>query len=369
MNNKYLIFGNKVNIKSSIPNLNVVLEKELAAYPSIEIDEPDIVINISSKRDYPSKQAINPKSHITVKNGFISKQKNWEIYYHKSDSNVIKVNIYLKHKLTIKKKLVKLINMQYSNLFEGFGQTLHELILIPLNYFDPNKFILHSSSFKSPKGKAIAIGGTGGVGKTSLELLFCYENQFQFLSDDIAVLDKNGYIYPNLSWPKIYGYNLENNIKLKKEIFNSQSLASKLHWSLHSRLRGANKVRRRINPTVSYSHEKDKTQLDYYFILNKGTESKLRLERISGEKSAQISIDIISAEYYVFHNQLEWHSYNSSVLETKPIVCLEEVKKNWKMNMLNVFNQINCFIIHIPQNISHTEFLDQIERMITDEIK
>jgi hypothetical protein len=369
MDNKYLIFGKKINIKSTIPGIDKVLEKELDGYPILEDDETHIVINISSKKDYPSQQAINPKSHITVKNGFISKQKNWEIYYHKNNTNLLKVNIYVKDKLTLKKKLVKFINMQYTNLFEGFGQTLHELILVPLNYFDSDKFILHSSSFKSPSGKAIAIGGTGGVGKTSLELLFCYENQYQFLSDDIAVLDKKGYIHPNLSWPKIYGYNLENNTKLKREILNSESLGSKIHWSLHSRFRGVNKVRRRINPTVSYSHESYKTKLDYYFILNKGTESKLRLEKISSEKSTQISIDIISAEYYVFHNQLEWHTYNSSVLETEPIVSLKEVKNNWKINMLDVFNKVNCYIIHIPQNLDHAEFLKQIERMIKDEIK
>ena len=369
MGNKYLIFGKKVEINTSNPILKKILQKELTGYPPLENGKIDIRINISSKRKYPDLKAINPKTHITVKEGFISKQKNWEIFFHKNDSNNLDVDIYLADKLTLKKKIGKLINMQFTNIFEGFGQTLHELVLIPLNYFDPNKFILHSSAFKRHDGKTIAIGGTGGVGKTSLELLFCYENRYKFLADDIAVIDNEGYIHPNLSWPKIYGYNLENNNELKKEILNVQSIGSKIHWAFHYNLRGAHKVRRRINPTVAYSHEPNKTKLDYYFILNKGSEEKLRLENISSLKSAQLSIDIISAEYYSFNNQLEWHSYNSSVLESQPLAKLEDVKNNWRTNMLKVFENVKCYIIHIPFEIDHSDFLNRIEKMILSEIE
>ena len=55
------------------------------------------------------------------------------------------------------------------------------------------------------------VTGKGGVGKTSIEIDFCLNNKMSFLTDDIAIGDVNGDVYPNYNWPKIYGYNLLGN--------------------------------------------------------------------------------------------------------------------------------------------------------------
>ena len=54
--------------------------------------------------------------------------------------------------------------------------------------------------------------------KTSLELELCNRYNKNFLADDIVVVNDKGKAFPNLSYPKIYGYNLKNNKSLKRKI-------------------------------------------------------------------------------------------------------------------------------------------------------
>jgi len=88
-------------------------------------------------------------------------------------------------------------------------------MLIPSIYFNKNLAPVHCAGVSDHENRAILIGGTGGVGKTSLEMELCRNYGCSFINDDISVLDSDGWVYPNLAFPKIYGYNLENNDKVK----------------------------------------------------------------------------------------------------------------------------------------------------------
>ena len=96
-----------------------------------------------------------------------------------------------------------------------------ELLQQPLNVSDLS--LIHASGVVLSNGKAILLGGTGGIGKTSLELELCLNEKASFLTDDIAVIDKEGFLWPNLSFPKIYGYNLAGNKALKRQLLSATS--------------------------------------------------------------------------------------------------------------------------------------------------
>jgi serine kinase of HPr protein (carbohydrate metabolism regulator) len=150
--------------------------------------------------------------------------------------------------------------MGYKSNIENITAILYELVLVPLNYFFSDKALVHASSMKnSTNGKTVMFGGTGGVGKTSLELLLCRELGYSFISDDIAVIDKKGFVYSNLAYPKIYAYNAEGNQEIENLLFNKRSSIDKLQWKLSKNIRGLNKARRTISPDEIYkSVEKDK---------------------------------------------------------------------------------------------------------------
>ena len=146
--------------------------------------------------------------------------------------------------------------------------------------------MLHSSAVMTPapdKG-AVLFGGTGGVGKTSLEIELCKHHNCSFLTDDIAVISNIGEIFPNLAYSEIYGYNIKGDKKTQKEIFRGKSIVNRFFFWLHS-LRGDQYVRRRINPEVFYGNiqteeVKIKSYLRWMSILLSWNRSMLRKQSI-----------------------------------------------------------------------------------------
>jgi hypothetical protein len=143
-------------------------------------------------------------------------------------------------------------SIQFSAADEQVGQIFHELMLIPSAYFRPDRVLIHASAFQAPSGKVIAIGGTGGVGKTSLELALCLHGDFRFVTDDICVLSESGHVWPILAPPKIYGYNTEHDRELRRKVLERRSSIDRLHWRWRSR-RGSDRVRRRAPVDELYS--------------------------------------------------------------------------------------------------------------------
>ena len=75
-----------------------------------------------------------------------------------------------------------------------------------LNWYLPlsGLVFMHTASFKY-KNKVYAIGGFGGAGKTEVMLEVLNEGA-QYISDDLAIFDSNGQIYPYLRRVSLHDY-------------------------------------------------------------------------------------------------------------------------------------------------------------------
>ena len=225
------IFGKNIKFEIMDKQLENILINELKLYNSITTNKIDVKIHFTPKLIQLNEQYISPNIHTTTRNGFLADYGCCKILYLKED--ILKIYIEIRKSSFIQ----KFKSFDFNTTVEAVGTILHELVLIPMIYFFDNLTIIHASSFKNIKsGETYIIGGTGGVGKTSLELLYCKKNNFSFISDDIAVIDDNGNIYPNLSYPKIYAYNATNN-NLTKLILSDDTFAGKIHWYLMKKIR------------------------------------------------------------------------------------------------------------------------------------
>ena len=110
---------------------------------------------------------------MTTYDGQISFEKENEFLY---------IKAYIKfEKSFLIRFFKKIINWEYTSREEKIGQTIFEQILVPTTFFYSNYFPVHSSAFLTPDNKVIIIGGTGGVGKTSLGMEYCLNRNYKFL--------------------------------------------------------------------------------------------------------------------------------------------------------------------------------------------
>ncbi|MBM7560331.1 hypothetical protein [Marinitoga litoralis] len=359
---KYKIFGKTVEINFN-ENKFKKLKNELSLYPG-STEKTDVIINIVKKLNIPDDYIQNPKTHYTFKNGFLASYGNIQIMYI-IDNDLLRIYLKEPAKIHFPKRL---LNMEFASVEEQIGQILHELILVPMNYFFEDKFLVHSSAFQSPDGKTLLMGGTGGIGKTSLELYLCRNKKFKFIADDISIMDKNGKVYPNLAFPKIYGYNVYGQKELKKVLLSERSLANKLHWYLSINLRGENKVRRKISPLDLYgSYLNFSINANNYFILVRDKKvDELKKEAISVQLAVDLTIKVIQNEYFAFHQHIIWHEYNSLLKNIKPVITLNEVYSKWEKIGRNAFENLNLYIVRIPEKYDHQKFLNDFYTRIIE---
>lgn len=194
----------------------------------------------------------------------------------------------------------KALSYEYPNRHDQLMQDLHELVLVPTAIL-LGRLPIHAAAI-SLNGGAYLVGGTGGVGKSST-LLKAAGNlgseQVYFLSDDISILSRQGYVSPNLAWPKIYGYNFRF-LGAAKSPLSSVGLLNKLHFYLKKWIQGESAVRRKMNPNEVFRIPGEDFPLRGYRILIRGTAESVSERSISFSEAAQLTFEIISGEYNDF---------------------------------------------------------------------
>jgi len=356
----YKIFGYNIKISFENDNIKEILKQELSLYSISKNSNIDVEITFVDKIKMDMPFSHTPSIHKTYQNAFMAQYGSNKILYKKIEEK-IEVQIEINTNTNFLKKF---ISIGYRNNIENVGQILHELVLVPINFFYNDRALVHASSMKSNLNKkTIMIGGTGGVGKTSLELLLCRELDYSFISDDIAVISSDAKIFPNLSYPKIYAYNVSKNEKMKKLLFNNRTLIDKFQWNFINYFRGENKVRRAIAPDKIYkSFEQNSNFIDDYYILFKTDEvNSIQFEEISSKKASKLTLAIIKNEYQSVLQHIIWHEYNADLMNSNPIIKVENIFSTWSNVYNKNFQNIKCYIVKIPINISHNDFLQQMK--------
>ncbi len=361
----YSFFGQNVQLKLRNSAYKNRLLTELLPY---QTKQKTAKITISDNwNDFNFEVlANNPKQHFYYKNVFHIKEKLTEVaFVFNGQAEVTKIYFKLITAPNAFRKFTrKWLNMQFTNRVDNIGQIFHENVLIPLSFFFDDIAPIHASGFKW-KNKTYLLGGTGGVGKTTLELLFCLQKKASFITDDIAIIYKNAQIFPNYNYPKIYGYNLVGNPVLKQKIFYKTSIFNKLHWFLHQKLFGIDKVRRKISPFLLYNNVAEQPEkLTDYLLLFKIKSDTIHIENNTVDNIVKATINVILTEYTYFFNHVFWHEFNALNSKNKPIISIDNLKKKWTKVLTEALQKSNNQIVNIPLQIDHNEYQKQMEKLL-----
>tara|TARA_R110000868_G_scaffold368227_1_gene631209 strand:- start:41081 stop:42196 length:1116 start_codon:yes stop_codon:yes gene_type:complete len=367
MQRSYQIFGKDIKINTMDSIEGKILHDELVLYPVSNKDHYDVLINYVSEIEMDKALSVNPSLNCLHSDSMVFKMGAATARFYFKDYHLRKIDFSIDGNTKIRNTVQKWKSIQYASNYEAIGQLFHELILVPMAFLFDDCSIVHSSGVINNKDKAVLFGGTGGVGKTSLEMTLCLDHECSFFNDDIAVINSNGSCYPNFSYPKIYGYNLEGNPNLKKKIMSQLSPFDKIHYALHS-LKGKNKVRRRVQPETFYGKVANTPKkVSSFVILFRNKIDKITLESISAQKASALNSIIISSEYNIFFNHLKWHSFNSYSLNREPFTTYQSIIEKNKDNLEKSIRGLDqVYIAHIPLKISNNDYKTQMVNILKE---
>jgi|GEM_PF-3237806 len=357
----FSIFGEPISIQADAPTLSRLIEREFSCYPSSE-DHAKLQVYIGDKIPKDHAYSQNPKSHIELERGFSIQSKMLNSRWASSEAGDCihaKINEY-PFPLPI---AYRYLHRQYTSRSEMLGQILHESVFVPRMLTQPKRALLHASAIIPPSSNSpICIGGTGGSGKTSLMLMACMEKRWGFAADDFCALSTQGSFYPNFSYPKIYGYNVNAFPSIKEHLFQESSSLDKLHWKLHH-LRGMDKVRRRMDPRKLFKTT-DAGELSApsdYVILFRDNVKDYILEEIPVHLAALTSSLVLKTEYSAFINHLNWSMFNQQLRGSNQqnTDTLFDHSDAWITRTESALQSTRCWTLRFPKNANHREFLKE----------
>ncbi len=359
------IFGKKINIELDNSIFSKVLSDELNIYQDYSGHAMDAFIRIVESLPFEQSLTNNPRNYFELDDSIIFCIAGTFLRWYKN-STTVKVDVLHKgiNLPTGLKTLFKLIDMQFNYSYQKAGQLFHELILIPVIYQLKNYSLIHGSAF-SKGNKVYILGGTGGTGKTSLSMNLCRNKGFNFIADDILPITREK-PFLNYAFPKIYAYNTVGNGEVEKEILKNDGLMGKIHWHLIKRL-SLKKVRRRVNPIAFYNcnGQAIENKEIKYLILTCGNYDELSLKKIYHiEQVSLITMEIIKHELTHFNANLIFHKINSLMAGLKCYFDLDTILQDKFVVYNDFFANTENFILQIPNNLTHAEYLEQTEDIL-----
>ena len=362
---RFEVFGRAVAlVGADSPALQHALA-EMALYGATQA-EPNLTIGIHQGKP-PRAGRNNPSQHWERDDGFLAGFGGVWGDYQLTAGRIARIDLYLPRSgMALGSAIRRMRNRQYATASEAVGQRLHEVGLLFALYSDPERWLLHAAGLRLDGG-AVLVGGTGGSGKTTLELEMGLRRGAGFLTDDFAVLGTDGEVYPNLAFPKVYAYNVSGDDRLREAVFSGRGPADRAAWHVRSAVRGPSAVRRRVSPATLYGPPAlDPAPLRRYVILSRRSGAPAEVRRISGGEAAAISMAVMRTEHAAIHRHLEWHAFNRRVAGQQPVIDLAAVLQRWERQAASVLEQVDCLVAEMPVEMPHATLRDELARVVSE---
>lgn len=338
--------------------------EQLEYYPTSDIEtEADVYVSIKNRMCHNILSRLS-SDHDEIENGFVVHYLKWSVSYQKKSKKIYCEIELREEKNPILHFLKKLNNIEFLSVNERLRQIINENVLLPAIYFFDNIAILHSAAVADKNKSAIMVGGSGGIGKTSMSLRLCRTKDYIFAADDMCVIDSKANLYPNLAFPKIYAYNIRNDNCLQSLVRSNLSNVKRLLWQFKKSVLGADRVRISLSPEKLHGRYYAETvKVSDYYMLNQNSDT-FDFETIEKQKAVKISLDIMDVEYKVFHQHLLMHQKYCLDKKVEPIITKQDVWNRWEKTLMKAFSQVNCTEIKVPANLSHWAKLDKLTELI-----
>ncbi|MHC4133280.1 MAG: hypothetical protein ACYSR3_15040 [Planctomycetota bacterium] len=340
-------------------------------YPHLaQVTNPDVIIHFKHGPLVNSSEppiSINPSDHKEYSNGFAALFPPWGELVWQRD-HIIQVDFYLTQFIASRNILFKMFDREFNFPYQYIGAILHELILIPtVMLFFGNVLPIHGSAIISENKNVFIFSGTGGIGKTFLEMSFLLKDNYGFFADDIVLIGDNCSAFANYAFPKIYQYNVEQLKLLDKFIIENYGILNRIQWKLYPRIPYIGKFSRRLlNPKqISKMDTTDiGTLRKFYFLFKTRNVRKIEKKVIHYATASGLSYDVIKTEYHKIFRHLGYHKVNRSLLGIPELISENELREKYTKIFATLKN-LDFVVVKIPPQYE----IENLYEFIREDIK
>jgi len=207
---------------------------------------------------------------------------------------------------------------------------------------------LHAGVF-SKDDVAFAITGTGGSGKTSNLFKVLEDKEYRYLSEDFAIVDKEGFAYYNPKSVSIYETDMKYNPKILGNYYNYFSLKEKIIWRINTEFLKRDPIVK-ANPHKLLKNNivtKSKLKNIFYFVRNK--DDKITHSIISRKDLVKRSLNVTLREMKQFVELLFLMEANKQS-EFLNMIDFKEYTKNIEEIYYECFSNTKNYIMYVPES-------------------
>lgn len=342
------------------------LYDELQSVEIKETEEADIIFNFA-----PPPQNINNgiyASPIICSPNELLYHDRYFKYHIQEKNDVLRVTLksnssHRKRKLP--PQISRLLDWNYllpdEVLAKNFMYDIFDYIT-QIKNFKRQQSYFHASSFvKGEKG--VAVIAWGGVGKTTSMLKLVTEDHWQFLSDDLGIIDTEGYLYRSPKKMQIYAYNLENQPILKDLLLKNRSLPDRINWNEKRLIYGKKKARRRVSADRLFdqNHIAKKAKLTDALFIERTNIADFEMHSITAKSLSKRAATTVMDEINPYQ-KIEAALYTS--LESSILPNYNTVFKQTQEILNKAFSNAELRLIKIPSNASPDQLADYLRKVL-----
>jgi len=339
---------NIAGINISIDTTHIVGKLIAKEFGAIEKDKKNIDISIYFND-------INLDYKVTSGNNFKFNEKE---FYYKSlypvkykvanlfNANKVKIDIEFMSK-SIKAKIQSFLygkNNIEKNTILSYGLFWY---ILQLELLKNKKTFLHAGIF-SKDGKAIAITGTGGSGKTSSLFKILENKEYKYLAEDFGIIGNDINTYYNPKPLSIYEKDIKFNPKILNKAYDFLSAKEKLLWDLRVKVLHQDPIIK-INPKKLLDTQivlKAELKKVLYYIRTDIDE--INISDISKEELAERSLNVALREFKMFFEIFTL--LNANQKRDYDFLTIDDIIHNIRNLYIDIFSKTENYLVEIPFN-------------------
>lgn len=256
-------------------------------------------------------------------------------------------------------------NPSFHHAYQDVGKFAHEIALVgTVQMFRPDALMfLHGAALVDPQGNGVVVGGTGGVGKTSLALELGRVHRWRFLADDMVGVDAGGTLHLNGNWPKIYAYNTLGDPELEGDLLRSRAFLNRLHWRIMKRFPSL--VRRTLAPDVLYpAGIATEAPLRALYLVFRTDARVIEISRCDPVAAASACAEILAAEQSVLSQHVAWSGATRAVLGYRSVIPVWGTAP-WSARFAERLVGCRCHLVRVPRGMGAVRYREAMAQRLT----
>ena len=311
--------------------------------------------------------AAHLEEHVVGDDGFVVERSLIRVGLSAKDASLIRVSAREAPRAALRDLVSRLRDINYLQAVDRAAKDVVYGALIPavqLRQLPLRQTWLHASAV-ARDGRAVVLAAWGGIGKTSLMLQLAHRGGWQFLADDLAVLDDSGTVYRSPWRIQVYAYSLEGEGELRRRVLAGRGPVDRFQWYALLWRRGPMQVRRRMHGSELFgdSGVADAARLGQALFLRRVGRGAFAVRTLEPDRAAAAAAATLAFDLDILHRwQLAAGASLSPTWLPKPAETAEQSEEIIRSALVE--SGAECLLVDIPVGAGPRELSDYVSALL-----